>query len=148
MDPICYNKELLDGKNENDLDNIFLWSLLWSPLASITHWMPEWFSNFLQCKSKPLSLVSLTFQYRIEVSLGLGAWFKTELSLCSSGRKRKKCEQKFFLSLRSLWSWPLFQRRSWKAQRCWCRFIEKVCSSEANYPALLACWVFSSQMTV
>lgn len=102
--------------------NEMIWPLPRSPLASIPHWMPHWVSNSIGCKSKQLSLVSFNFHYRMKTSLELGVWFKTELSLfiCQAG---EKWDQKLLLSPKCPWSWPLFRRRSWKEQRCWCGFI-------------------------
>lgn len=113
MDPICWNKELPGEENGMTQDGTLHWPLPRSPLASVTHWMPEGVANSIECKSKQLLLVSFSFHYGMVASPGLEAWFKTELSL-SVSQAGKKCEQKLLLSLRSLWSWPLFRRRSWK----------------------------------
>ena len=61
-------------------------------------------------------------------------------------RQEKKWEQKLFLSLRCLWSWPLFWRWSWKDQCSWCGFMEAVYSSEAGHPSLLICGALAAQM--
>lgn len=111
MDAIWCNKELPEEGNRMTWDITSTWPFPWSPLASVVHWMPEHVFSSFGCKSKQLSLVSFSFPYRMEASLALGAWFKTELSL-SISQAGKKCEQKLLLSVRSLWSWPLFWRRS------------------------------------
>lgn len=94
MGPICCNKELPEWENGMTWDFTLTWLLLWSPLAPIPHWVPEWVSNSFGCKSKQLSLISFSFHYGMETSLELGAWLKENraLSLCFSGRKKVRAK--------------------------------------------------------